>query len=376
MDDFHTTGAVEKRSGDLQGDPARSGSWDSRMIGQENIKERLKSSIINGNVNHAYIFEGEEGSGKKTLADLFSMTLQCERVLSDSSLPDDPAADHSRRGGGRTAEPCLCCPSCSKALSRNHPDIIRLTHEKPNSISVNEIREQVVNDILIKPYSGRYKIYIIAEAEKMTIQAQNALLKTLEEPPEYAVIILLTENAAGLLPTIISRCAVLRLYPLDDNVINKYLLETLNVDEYQADIYTALARGNIGRAKSFLGNEAFNTIKDEALRLLKNIQDMGMGRFTDTMKLLGENKAGIDDFFDILTLWFRDVLLCKATGSTERLIFKEELASIKNEAGSVSFEGLNKTLKAIDEARKRLSANVNYEMTLELLILNIKSSLR
>ena len=94
------------------------------------------------------------------------------------------------------------------------------------------------------------------------------------------------------------------------------------------------------------------------------------------MKLLGENKAGIDDFFDILTLWFRDVLLCKATGSTERLIFKEELASIKNEAGSVSFEGLNKTLKAIDEARKRLSANVNYEMTLELLILNIKSSLR
>ena len=86
-----------------------------------------------------------------------------------------------------------------------------MTHEEPNSISVDDIRTQVNNDILIKPYSSKYKIYIIPEADKMTVQAQNALLKTIEEPPSYAVIFLLTENAEVLLPTIRSRCVMLKL---------------------------------------------------------------------------------------------------------------------------------------------------------------------
>ncbi len=325
-----------------------------KLLGQENIKQRLKSSIINGNVNHACIFEGEDGSGKKTFADIYSMTLQCEK---------------------NGSEPCMECPSCIKALSRNHPDIIWVVHEKPNSIGISDIRDQVVTDVLIKPYSSKYKIYIIAEAEKMTAEAQNALLKTLEEPPSYAVIMLLTNNILNLLPTIISRCIRLRLNPLDSETVNGYLTGELNVDRYQAEMYTALARGNIGRAKSLIEDESFNTVKDEAIRLVKNLKELKMSRLTAIIRLLSENKPAAGDFLDILILWFRDVLMFKATGLTERLAFKEEISEIKSEASDYGYEGLNKAVTAVEEAKRRLKANVNFEMTIQLLAFEIRGSL-
>ena len=99
----------------------------------------------------------------------------------------------------------MTCDSCKKVIGKNHPDIITVTHEKPGSISIDEVREQVVHDVDIKPYCSPYKIYIIPDAEMMTVQAQNALLKTIEEPPEYGIIILLTSNMSAILPTIQSR---------------------------------------------------------------------------------------------------------------------------------------------------------------------------
>lgn len=141
-------------------------------------------------MSHAYIINGEKGSGKKLLAGIFAQTLQCQE---------------------KGTEPCMHCQSCLQAQSMNQPDIIRVTHEKPNTISVEDIRGQLNGDIQIKPYSSPYKIYIVDEAEKLSPQAQNALLKTIEEPPAYAVILLLTANTGMLLPTILSRCVVLDL---------------------------------------------------------------------------------------------------------------------------------------------------------------------
>lgn len=129
------------------------------IVGHEQIVTHLKSAMKLGKVSHAYILSGEKGCGKKLLADVFAETLQCEK-------------------GG--TEPCGSCHSCVQAQSGNHPDIIHLMHEKPNSISVDDVRTQIVNDVLIKPYSGKYKIYIVPDAEKMTAAAQNALLKTTE----------------------------------------------------------------------------------------------------------------------------------------------------------------------------------------------------
>ena len=168
------------------------------IVGHKEAIQHLESAMKLDKVSHAYIINGEKGSGKKLLASAFAQVLQCERKEKDS---------------------CGECRSCRQAESGNHPDIIRIVHEKPNSISIDEIREQLVNDVQIKPYSSRYKIYIVPEAEKLTVQAQNALLKTIEEPPFYAVIILLTVNASTLLPTVLSRCVALNMKPVSVNPI-------------------------------------------------------------------------------------------------------------------------------------------------------------
>ena len=142
-------------------------------------------------------------------------------------------------------------------MSGNQPDIIYVSHEKPNTISVDDIRTQVNNDVAIKPYSSRYKVYIINEAEKMTPQAQNAILKTLEEPPEYAVILLLVSNVNTLLPTILSRCVLLNMKPVRDALVKKYLMEEMQVPDYKADVCVAFARGNVGKAKALASSEEF-----------------------------------------------------------------------------------------------------------------------
>mgnify|MGYP004726366161 FL=1 len=129
------------------------------IIGHEEIIRHLKNAIQTEKVSHSYIFTGDPGSGKKLLAGTYAMTLQCEE-------------------GG--TEPCGHCDSCKKAIGKNHPDIIMVIHEKPNVITIDEIREQVINDVDIKPYCSPYKIYIVADAELMNPQAQNALLKTIE----------------------------------------------------------------------------------------------------------------------------------------------------------------------------------------------------
>ena len=160
------------------------------IIGHSDVVEHLKNAMKMDKVSHAYIFNGEKGCGKKTLAREFAKALQCQ---------------------GEGERPCGQCQSCRQADGHNQPDIIEVSHDKPNTIGVDDIREQVVGDVQVRPYSSPYKVYIIPEAEKMNQQAQNALLKTIEEPPEYVVILLLTTNAASFLPTILSRCVMLNI---------------------------------------------------------------------------------------------------------------------------------------------------------------------
>ena len=204
------------------------------IIGHEQIIEHLKNAISMGKVSHAYILNGPDLSGKMMIAEAFAMALQCENM--DTMI-----------AGGRDVDGCMECRSCRQAADHNQPDIIYVTHEKPNNISVDEIRAQLNNDIAIKPYSSKYKIYIIDEAEKMNQQAQNALLKTIEEPPAYGVILLLTTNADSFLPTIRSRCITLNLKAVKDELIHKYLMEKLHIPDYQADVYS-LCPGSSGKS--------------------------------------------------------------------------------------------------------------------------------
>ena len=323
------------------------------IVGQEQIKEHLGNALSTGKVSHAYIINGEKNAGKEFIARVFAMALQCEN-------------------GG--AEPCQECRSCKQALSNNHPDIIRVIHEKPNTISVDDIRSQVNNDVAIKPYSSVYKIYIINEAEKMTPQAQNAILKTLEEPPAYAVILLLTANLNALLPTILSRCVVLNMKPVSDELVRQYLMEQLKVPDYKAEVCVAFARGNVGKAKALASSEDFENVKAEALSLLKYIQDMELTEIVAAIKKITEFKLEINDYLDIFAVWYRDVLLFKATNDVNHLVFREEIQTIRKTAQRSSYEGIETVIQALDTAKKRLDANVNFELVMELLILTIQEN--
>jgi DNA polymerase-3 subunit delta' len=320
------------------------------IIGQEHIKEHFVNAIETGKISHAYILNGEKSSGKEFIANVFAAALQCE---------------------AKDGRPCQECRSCKQASSKNHPDIIRVTHEKPNTISVDDIREQVNSDVAIKPYSGSYKIYLIPEAEKMSQQAQNAILKTLEEPPAYAVFILMTTNVNAFLPTIVSRCVVLNMKPVSDVQVRKFLMEELQIPDYKSEVCVAFARGNIGKAKALASSEEFETVKAESLSLLKYIKEMDLTEIVAAIKKIAECKLDIKDCLDIFAVWYRDLLLFKATNDVNCLIFREEIQALRAAAKSCSYEGIETIIKALDTAKKHLDANVNQDLTLELLLLVI-----
>ena len=324
------------------------------IAGHKQIVSHMENAIKLNKVSHAYILSGEKGAGKKRLAVTFAKALQCES------------------GADR---PCGTCKSCVQAENRNHPDIIRVTHEKPNSIGVDDVRKQLVNDVQIKPYSGKYKVYIIPDAEKMTVQAQNAILKSIEEPPAYAVILLLTANEKTLLPTILSRCVMLSLKPVPDEEVKEYLMKKVQIPDYQADICVAFAQGNIGKAIQLGSSDNFDEIKTTALHLLKHIPEMDINDIIHCVKEVSEFKVDIQDYLDFLAVWYRDVLYFKATKDVDGIIFKDQVPVISEQTNRGSYEGVAEILKGLQKAKERLNANVNFDLTMELLFLTIKENL-
>lgn len=325
----------------------------SDIIGHNQIVEHLRNAIRMEKISHAYILNGESNAGKMMLAEAFATALQCET---------------------EGVEPCMNCRSCHQAAEHNQPDIIYVTHEKPNVISVDDIRHQLNNDIVIKPYSSKYKIYIVDEAEKMNTQAQNALLKTIEEPPAYGVILLLTTNADSFLPTILSRCITLNLKSVNEDLIKDYLMKKYQIPDYQADVCAAFAQGNVGKAIQLASSGEFNELKASALSLVKKLDDMDLYELNECIKQINDFKPKIGEYFDLLTLWFRDVLYMKATNDVNNLIFKDEVYDIKKQAAKRSYSGIENILQALEQAKVRLNANVNFDLVIELLLLNIKEN--
>lgn len=322
------------------------------ILGNEMVKDHFKKAIANHKISHAYILTGEAGMGRKSIANAFAMTLLCEK-------------------GG--SEPCMSCHSCKQVMSGNHPDLIYVTHEKPGSIGVDDVREQINDTIMIRPYSSYYKIYIVDEAEKMTVQAQNALLKTIEEPPSYAVIILITTNQETFLPTILSRCVQMKLKPLKDFTIKSYLTQNLHVPEKDADICTAFARGNLGKAIHLASSDEFKELFQKVMVLVKNVRTMDISMLLDCIREMKEQNFDIGEVLDLMQLWYRDVLMFKVTKDMNLLIFKDEYKMINETGEKVDYAGLEAILAAIDTARTRLNANVNMELAMELLLLTMKN---
>ena len=262
------------------------------ILGNEMVKDHFKKAIQNHKISHAYILTGEAGMGRKSIANAFAMTLLCEK-------------------GG--SEPCMMCHSCKQVMSGNHPDLIYVTHEKPGSIGVDDVREQINDTIMIRPYSSYYKIYIVDEAEKMNTQAQNALLKTIEDPPAYGIIILLTTNADTFLQTILSRCVRLDFRPLRDTLVTQYLQEKYDLTDYECRFATAFAQGKIGRAVTIATSKEFAQLKEEVMHVIRYAKEMTTAEIMAEVKNIANYKLTIDDYLDLMAMWYRDVLVFKST---------------------------------------------------------------
>ncbi len=325
----------------------------NEIFGQDKIVSHLKEAVAGKKTSHAYIFCGEDGSGKRMMAECFAQSLVCE---------------------SGTGVACGECKACKESMSGNHPDIKYVTHAKPRIISVDEIREQLNNDIVIKPYNGGKKIYIIDEAEKLNEQAQNAMLKTIEEPPEYGVVILLVNNAGTLLPTIKSRCIQLNFKPVSKKIVKEILVSKHGISDYLADVAASFADGVPGRAINFAESQAFSEMKSDVVSMLRRIDRLNAGDIYLLVKAWNEGKSkdNLKEKLQLITLWYRDVLVAKAAENSASLTFSDEENEIFEEAERYSYKNLMMKLDETQKARDRIAVSVNADATLMVLFFKLR----
>ncbi len=321
------------------------------IAGQKTAVTHLKNTLIKNQIANAYMLIGEPGMGKRTIATAFA-----ESILCDERKPGE-------------YEHCGRCQSCHQVESNNHPDCIYVTHEKPELISVDEIREQLVSDVEIKPYQGSRKVYIVPDAEKMNEQAQNAVLKTLEDPPEYAVIILLVANADLMLQTILSRCIKLPLAPLPDQVIEEKLIRDYAQPKYRASSIVKFARGNLGRAIEMSENDDFIEDKSLASEIMKKVVRTESYQWNEWIDTLTKDKSRISFFLGLFMDYYRDILMLKSGAGRERLMFSDEGDVIAEEADGYDYEGIKYCIEAIEDAKAKIRSNVKPSLVLENLFI-------
>jgi DNA polymerase-3 subunit delta' len=299
-------------------------------IGNDTIIKSMRSAAQRGHINHAYIIDGSAGVGKRLLTMAFAKAILC-----------------SEKTAG---DPCGKCISCNTLESGNHPDIVFVRPSK-KSMGVEDIREQVVNSTSVLPYSSNHRIFIVEEAETMTIAAQNALLKTLEDGPKYIVTFLLSKNLNAFLPTILSRCVIYKIPSLGDDAVRNYLAAT-GVPAKQAEIAAAYAQGAIGRGISLSSDEGFTDFRKEILAIADQIATDDITVVFAAAKTLETHKDHINEALNILSLHFRDVLL----GA------KDDKPAAKAAIGKI---------KAIENARQKLNRNCNFLLTIEIMLLKL-----
>jgi len=319
----------------------------SDVYGHEIIISSLKKALVTGNHAHAYIFDGVSGIGKSKIADIFARALQCELNL----------------------KPCNECISCRASLAFNHPDI-RYVKPKGAALGVDDIREQVNAAAHIRPYQYKYKVFILDSADKMTREAQNALLKTLEEPPSYAVFLLISQSLHNFLPTIISRCVTLRLKPLPLKQVEGYLTER-GYDALESLAAASAGGGSIGKALLLVADEDFRAERKELVNILNNLPDSSLWDILLLARQLEKFKDNSARMLSFMQLWYRDALAYKATGQAAYFMQRDLGQGLETFSRGMSFKKLVAGANSIISAGQSLRFNGNYLLTMEIMLMKM-----
>ncbi|NDJ62170.1 MAG: DNA polymerase III subunit [Chloroflexi bacterium] len=310
----------------------------------------LRKSIGHARVRHAYLFAGAESVGKTTLARAFAMTLNCTH-------PDE------------AVRPCGACRSCRKTTSGNHPDLL-LPHTDPSgssSLKIEAVRE-IAGQIALKPFEARYRIALFDHFERAQPRAQDALLKTLEEPPPHALLFLLTPSSEPILPTIISRSQVIHLRPVAVETITALLLER-GADADTAALLAHLSAGRPGWALRALAEPDMLARRSEALAVLEQLLAANhIGRFK-AAEDLSRDKAALISLLELWQTYWRDLVLL-TTGSGLTVSNLDRADQLEQLAERVSEEEALAALRATQQLLRLLNTNANVRLALEVLMLD------
>ncbi|TYQ16829.1 UNVERIFIED_CONTAM: DNA polymerase-3 subunit delta' [Acetivibrio alkalicellulosi] len=325
----------------------------NQIIGQDEVLDRIRTIIKNKKEGHAYIFSGSKGIGKKTIAEIFASIAICSEDVVEES--------------------CGKCKGCKLFNGKTNPDFYRIS-TKENSISVDDIRK-MQKDVLIKPLYSPKKVYLIEDAQKLTLQAQNCLLKTLEEPPSYALIILTTSNNDALIETIRSRSVTFLFKKNTFDEVKKFLIDNGLANEREADFIAAYSDGVIGRAKELSTSNEFKENRDKAIEILLKINECKTKDIFSVYDFFERNKESIDEILDIMVVFYRDLLVVGKSGNENILINSDKKDIIVNNINNFSTEKLFKNIKAIDELRSNIRRNVNYQLAVEVMLMKVQEEI-
>jgi DNA polymerase-3 subunit delta' len=321
----------------------------SEIIGQQRPLEILRSVLGNGRLHHAYLFVGPEGVGKRTVAVALAKTLHCEEAANDF---------------------CGGCAACARIQNGNHPDVrvVEILAGK-KEISIQQVRE-VERDLNFRSFSGKRKIAIIDPATSMNLSAQNALLKTLEEPPQDSLLILIAANAGGLLPTLRSRCLRLPFGPLTRDAVAGFLITNKGIDKEEARFIAAVSMGSLGAALR-LDKEEYLERRQSWAEKVSSLTSGDYRAASEAAEAIASNKEEALQFLEWAETWYRDLLIHAVTENSAETINVDMLAEIRSQAANGQVERLLSTFAQTARAAGRIQRNLNRRMVLESLFFNV-----
>lgn len=318
----------------------------AEIIGHTKQLAILRSALSAARLHHAYLFVGPDGIGKRTAAIAVAKAIHCEESIEDF---------------------CGICVNCARISDGNHPDV-RLIQPLPDKkeISIQQIRE-IERELNFRSFSGKRKIAVIDPATLMNLSAQNALLKTLEEPPADSVIILIAPNSGGLLPTVRSRCVRLSFSPLGRLEVAAYLDSQTVTMRNDSESLAAMSMGSIGLALKLKKEELFEKRRDWA----KTLSSLKPGDYHSAMAAaedLGEDRDGTLSFLGWAESWYRDLLVYQATHRSDELVNLDMLPEIERQAATINLDRLHLSMQKASSAAAGIQRNLNRRMILEDLL--------